>query len=187
MYELRTGSFETVGQLWERFHSQNPNINSDYFRVQLTELIRNGNVEIVETRPINFGDFLKSWRYGFRLWAFLIATLAALPVVEFVQAGFPLSVIRWTAATFLLLFAPGFAFVWMLFPSRQRISGFNRLGLTIAMSLFLVPAIGLVFNFTPLGIEPQPIAAALAALTIAFLFLGAHREYLTQARVLPGP
>jgi uncharacterized membrane protein len=61
-------------------------------------------------------------------------------------------------------------------------SGFNRLGLTIAMSLFLVPAIGLVFNYTPLGIEPQPVAAALAALTITFLFLGAYREYIIQTR-----
>ena len=179
---MRSRGFETVGQLWERFHSKNVKTNSDYFRVQLDELIRNGHVEIVEPHLIGFSDFLKSWRYGFRLWAFLVATLAALPIVEFMQAGFPLSVIRWTAATFLLLFAPGFAFVWVLFPSRQRMSGFNRLGLTIAMSLFLVPAIGLVFNYTPLGIEPQPVAAALAALTITFLFLGAYREYIIQAR-----
>ena len=182
MYELRSAGFETVGQLWERLHSQNVKTNSDYFRVQLGELIRNGHVETVEPRLIEFSDFLKSWRYGFRLWALLIATATALPIVEFMQAGFPISIIRWTAATFLLLFAPGFAFVWVLFPSRQRVSGFNRLGLTIAMSLFLVPAIGLVFNFTPLGIEPQPVAAALAALTITFLFLGACREYLLQAR-----
>jgi len=182
MYDLRIGGFETVGQLWERFHSQNPKTNSNYFRVQLGELMRNGHVEIVETPLINFDDFLRSWRYGFRLWALLIATLAALPIVEFMQAGFPLIVIRWTAATFLLLFAPGFAFVWVLFPSRQRMSGFNRLGLTIAMSLFLVPAIGLVFHFTPLGIEPQPVAAALAALTVTFLLLGAYREYVIQTR-----
>jgi hypothetical protein len=180
MYELRIGGIQTVGQLWERFHSQTRKTNSDDFRVQLGELIRNGHVEIVETRLINFGDFLRSWRYGFRLWALLIATLAALPIVEFMQAEFPLSVIRWTAATFLLLFAPGFALVWVLFPSRQRMSGFNRLALTIAMSLFLVPAIGLIFNFTPLGIEPKPVAAALAVLTIAFLFLGAYREYIIQ-------
>jgi hypothetical protein len=182
MYELRSGGFETVGQLWERFHSQNVKANSDHFRVQLGELIRHGHVDIVEPRFIKFSDFLRSWRYGFRLWAFLIGTAAALPIVEFMQAGFPLSVIRWTAATFLLLFAPGFAFVWVLFPSRQRVSGFNRLGLTIAMSLFLVPATGLVVNFTPLGIEPQSVAAALAALTITFLFLGAYREYTLQTR-----
>jgi len=182
MYELRLGGFETVGQLWEQFHSQNPNINSDYFRVELGELMRNGHVEIVEPRLISFDDFLRSWTYGFRFWAMLIATLATLPIVEVVQAGFPVSVIRWTAATFLLVFAPGFAFVWVLFPSRQRMSGFNRLGLTIATSLFLVPAIGLVFNFTPLGIDPQLVAVALAALTITFLSLGAYREYLVQTR-----
>ena len=182
MNELRIGGFQTIGQLWKHFHSQNPKINSDSFRVELDELVRNGHIETVETRFIGFSNFLRSWTYGFRLWAFLIATLAALPVVEFLQAGFPLYIIRWIAATFLLLFAPGFALVWLLFPSRQRMSGLNRLTLTIAMSLFMVPAVGLIFNFTPLGIEPQPVAAALALLTIVFLFLGAHREYLLQAR-----
>ena len=53
------------------------------------------------------------------------------------------------------------------------------LALAIAMSIFMVPAIGLVLNYTPLGIDPRTIAAILIVLTIVLLFGGAYREFLT--------
>jgi uncharacterized membrane protein len=38
----------------------------------------------------------------------------------------------------------------------------------------------LVLNYTPIGIEPQPIAAILTLLTVVLLFVGAYREFLTM-------
>lgn len=178
MNELQTGRIETVDELWDRLRAQYPKLDFDSFRIELRELMGGGYVEIVEPVFADFAGYLKSWRYGVRAWALLVLTLVTLSVVELLQAPFPLAVIRWTAATFLLLYAPGFAIVWVLFPSRQRMSGLNRLALTIAMSLFTVPAVGLLFNYTPVGIEAQPIAAVIAALTVLSLFFGAYREFL---------
>jgi hypothetical protein len=182
MNELRAGGVQTTRQLSQRVHSKYSDVDFDMedLRVEIKKLMDNGFVESVEPILTEFGEYLRSWRYGFRLWAFLGATIFVFPIVEFLQASFPLAVVRWAAATFLVLFAPGFALVWVLFPSRWRMSGLNRLALTIAMSLFMVPAIGLVLNYTPVEIEPQPIAAILTLLTIGLLFVGAYREFLTM-------
>ena len=166
-----------MSHLSERIHSKYSNIDFDFedLRLEIRRLIRNGYVESVAPSPTDFGDYLRSWSYGFRFWSFVVATLFVFPIVEFLQVGFPLIVVRWVAATFLVLFAPGYAFVWVLFPSRM--SKLNRLALAIAMSIFMVPAIGLVLNYTSVGIDPGPIAAILVVLTIGLLFGGAYREF----------
>jgi hypothetical protein len=179
MSELRVGGMQTMSELSERIHLKYSNVDFDFedLRLEIGKLMSNGHLESVEPSLMNFGDYLKSWRYGFRFWAFVIAMLSAFPIVEFLQAQFPLVAVRWVAATFLVLFAPGFALVWVLFPSRQRMSGLNRLTLTIAMSIFMVPATGLILNDTPIGIEARPIAAILFVLTVGLLFGGAYREF----------
>ena len=181
MNELRVGGMQTMTQLSERVHSKYSNVDFDFegLRVEIRRLISNGYVESVGPSPTNFSHYLGSWNYGFRLWAFVVAMLFVFPIVEFLQVGFPLIVVRWVAATFLVLFAPGFALVWVLFPSRRLMSGLNRLALTIAMSIFMVPATGLVLNYTPIGIDPRTIAAILIVVTIGLLFGGAYREFLT--------
>lgn len=170
-----------MDQLSQRIHSKYSNVDFDPegLRLEIVKLVGNGLVESVEPGLTNFGDYLKSWRYGVRIWAFVVIMMVVFPIVEFLQAGFPLVVARWVAATFLVLVAPGFALVWVLFPSRERMTGLNRFALTIAMSLFMVPVVGLILNYTPIGIEPQPIAAILAVLTICLLMVGAYREFQT--------
>ena len=181
MNELRADGAQTMSELSRRLHSKYSEVDFDFedLRLEIKKLIDRGFAEWIDSSLINFAEYLRSWRYGFRLWAFLGAVILVFPIVEFLQVGFPFVVIRWVAATFLVLVAPGFALTWVLFPSRHRMSGLDRLALTIAMSLFMVPAIGLVLNYTPVGIEPQPIAGILTALTISLLFVGAYREFLT--------
>jgi len=175
--ELRTGRFETVGQLWEYVHNENPTLDFDSFRSQLKQLISAGIVEVKEPQLSNFSAYLSSWEYGLKLWFFAVTTLASVAVVELLELGFPWVVLRWVAATFLLLFAPGFAVTWTLFPSKQQQSNLNRLALTIAISLFLVPVIGLVLNYSVIGIQSSPVALIVGAMTEGFLFVGAYREF----------
>jgi uncharacterized membrane protein len=138
-----------------------------------------GYLETSEPKLNNFRDYLRSWRFGYRVWILLGTTIAALTMVEFLQVSFPLSIVNWIAGTFLVLFAPGYALVWALFPSKQSLSNLNRFVLTVAMSLFLVPSIGILLNFSPIGIRPGPIAWILGFLTLGLLVLGAYREYRT--------
>jgi uncharacterized protein DUF1616 len=175
--ELRTGRFETVGQLWEWFHNQNPTVGFDVFRSQLNQLQAAGIVELEEPRPSNFSGFIRSSRHGLRLWGFVTGTLLAVSIVELSGITYPWVLAQWVAGTFLVLFAPGYAVTWALFPSKQQLSDLSRFALTVALSIFIVPVIGLLFNYTSVGIRPAPIALVIATLTEVSLFAGAYREF----------
>jgi uncharacterized membrane protein len=152
----------------------------DTFREELIELMSSNVVRVHEPPCVDFRNYLSSWNYGLRLWTFMALTLAALATVQFLESAFPLAAARWAAGTFLVLFAPGYALVWALFPSRRHPSGLNRFALSVAMSLFMVPAVGMVFNYTPIGIQPGPIAIGLGAITLVLLAIGAFREFLAM-------
>jgi len=175
--ELRTGRFETVDQLWEWFHNENPTVDFDAFRSQLNQLKDAGIVELEEPRPSDFSGFIRSSRYGLRLWGFVAGTILAISTVELLGSAYPWILVRWIAGTFLVLFAPGYAVTWALFPSKRQLSDLSRFALTVALSIFIVPAIGLLFNYTVIGIRAGPIALVIAALTEVSLFAGAYREF----------
>lgn len=177
MTELRSGRFETIGQLWEYIHNEHPTLNFDSFQSQLNRLMAAGIVEVAEPPLSNFSSYVTSWRYGLRFWFSVLATLASVAVVELVELGFPWMLVRWIAGTFIVLVAPGYAITWALFPSKKHLSDINRLALTIVLSLFLVPAIGLLFNYTVLGIQPGPIALVLGVLAEGLFLIGAYREF----------
>ena len=98
----------------------------------------------------------------------------------------------------LVLFVPGYVLVGVLYPkgpqngsrpdsadrtrSRDRgIDGFERLGLSLAASLAVVPLVAFALNFTPAGIRLEPVLLALSWFTIIFAFLTFVRRLGTDA------
>ncbi len=178
--QSRVSGAKSVEHLWLHIHSKNPEVSLDDFRSQFLELVKQGLVRTNERQPGTFAQYLRSWRFAPRFWAFLVATLLALFIVEIVNADFPAVILRWVAGTFLVLFAPGFALTWSLFPERTHPSGVNRFTLTVVLSLFLTPAIALLLNYTPIGLEARPIAIVMTGLVFVLLFSGAYREFLVS-------
>ena len=62
-----------------------------------------------------------------------------------------------------LLFLPGYAMVAALFPRKQGLDGIQRAGLSLGMSVAIVPLIGLILNYTPWGITVEPVLGSIAA------------------------
>ena len=63
-----------------------------------------------------------------------------------------------------LLFIPGYLLGFALFPLRKKNDGIDtieRIALSFALSLAVVPIIGLVLNFTPWGLQIVPIFLSL--------------------------
>jgi hypothetical protein len=166
-----------TGELWDRLHSRNPELKFESFRQELRELTSRGLIEISEPPVNTFLGYLGSWRFGFRLWLFAGGVISALTIVESVQSSFPLILVRWVAGTIIVVFVPGYAFTWALFPSRQQLSSLNRFALTIAMSLFFVPVVGLLLNYTSFGVQPTLIAGILTVFSLGMAFFGANREF----------
>ncbi len=175
--EVKSKGGITVGELWQGTRLKRPSVEFEEFLNELHALTSQGLLKMEEPPVRSFRDYIKSWRYGFRGWVTALSIIASLVLVEFIQSGFPLVFIRWAAGTFLVLTLPGYTLTWALFPSRTKTAGLNRLALTIAMSLFLVPATGLLLNYTPIGIRAEPIAAILGGVSLLFLYIGIRREY----------
>ena len=76
------------------------------------------------------------------------------------------SFIRTALSLPLVLFLPGYALIAMLFPEKSGLEGMERIALSVAMSVAVVPLIGLALNYTPWGIKETPLLASLSVFTL---------------------
>ena len=76
------------------------------------------------------------------------------------------SFIRIILGLFLLIFLPGYSLISVLFPEETGLEGMERIALSVGLSVAIVPLIGLVINFTPLGIREIPLLTSLSAFTL---------------------
>ncbi len=107
----------------------------------------------------------------------MVVSLILVPVAEF-TAG-PLRIIL--GAVFLL-FLPGYTLMAALFPQRYSLQGVERVALSFALSIAVVPLIGLILNYTPWGIRLEPIFVAIFALmAIASAVALLRRSGLTRS------
>lgn len=94
--------------------------------------------------------------------------------------------IRVALALPLVLLLPGYALVSALFPEApgedgQGLGTFERVALSVALSLALVSMIAYVANFTPYGVTLLPIAVGVIVWSVFFALIG----LLRRARVAP--
>ena len=91
----------------------------------------------------------------------MVLSLILALVIEFAVG--PLRIIL--GAVFLL-FLPGYTLMAALFPRRYSLQGVERVVLSFALSVAVVPLIGLILNYTPWGITIEPIFLAIVALMV---------------------
>jgi uncharacterized membrane protein len=98
------------------------------------------------------------------------------------------SIIRTAFGLPLVLFLPGYAFIAMLFPEKSGLEGMERIALSVAMSVAVVPLIGLALNYTPWGIRETPLLASLSAFTLLLSAVAyARRRQLPADRTFEVP
>lgn len=122
-----------------------------------------------------------------------VAGLTVLAAGAVVQGGVP-DPIRVVVVLPLLLFLPGYAIVSFVYPGRPTESGapgtsgrrstdaVERVALSLAMSLAVVPAVAGVANFIT-GIEPRPVALGVAAVTLGSVVLALLARLRTPSEV----
>lgn len=94
------------------------------------------------------------------VWSAILVPLVMFNVENFVRLIFGIP---------FLLFIPGYILVFVLFPFKRReegISVIERIALSVGVSVSIVPLIGLGLNFSPWGINLQPLLIVL----IGFIF-----------------
>ena len=136
-----------------------------------------GRILLVDPRPpTSFLGYLASG-YSAWFWAvvgFLGVMVASIYVIPQV---YPFSYVRIVAGGVFTLYVPGFALIEALYPMKDDLERLERLGLSLGLSLALVPLIGLVLNYTPWGIRLDPILVSLMLFTLALGVGGVYRKY----------
>lgn len=120
----------------------------------------------------------RSWyeallRPDYSLWLYTLYALTLASLAAVWLGGVP----ALAGAFLLVFFLPGHALVKLLYPG-GRLKPLEELGLSIVLSIAIVPVVGLVLNYTPLGIRPVPSAILLALVAFLGGLAGHRREYL---------
>lgn len=111
----------------------------------------------------------------------LTILFSALAAVGILIVDVTIAPIRVALALPLVLLLPGYAFVSALFPDPPTEDGagfgtLERIALSVALSLAIVPSIAYVANFSPYGVTLLPIAVATVTWTVLFSLIGLLRR-----------
>ena len=106
----------------------------------------------------------------------LIASIVAI-YIPFLDA-IPLRIIL---ALPMVLFIPGYCLIAALFPKNDDIDLIERMTLSIALSIVIVPLIGFGLNFTPWWIRFDPIVISVTLFTLVMLLISFYRRSLVPS------
>lgn len=94
----------------------------------------------------------------------------------------PVEALRVALGVPFVLFLPGYALQAAFLPRTGGLDGVERAALSFGLSLALVPLVGLALHFSPWGIRPTPIVAALASLTLVMAGVAYLRRRLASSQ-----
>jgi uncharacterized membrane protein len=91
------------------------------------------------------------------------------------ENAFPLVYLRYLFGSVFLLFLPGFCLIKALFP-RKELDEIETAGLSVGVSLAMVPLISFLLDLTPWGITLVPLTISFVALTVVFATVAVLRK-----------
>ncbi len=89
----------------------------------------------------------------------------------------PSSGLRFVLGVPFMLFAPGYALIFALFPRKQQIDAIERIGYTLGFSFASVALLGLILNFLPWGVRLYPTLISVAVFTLVISAFAWYRWY----------
>lgn len=183
---------ETAKQL-VRLVQQTQNLSEEEITLLLIELENEDKLHFTKKEPSTPKSpraYALSQKTAWYWTTIALAIVTTIAVFTIPEDAIPIVYIRSMLGSIFVLFLPGYAFIKALFPAQVPIktSSYNldtieRVALGFGMSIALTSIVGLILNYTPLGIRLTPITLSLLALTTVFATASIIREY--QAKVNP--
>ena len=116
-------------------------------------------------------------------WIMIALTLVSSMAVLVIGEVGTLAYIRYVSASLLVLFLPGYALLRAISPSNDQTLGqpnnmysILRLSLSIVLSIVIVSLLGLILDFSPLGVTLDSLVLSLSLFTIIFSTIALFRE-----------
>lgn len=123
----------------------------------------------------NWVGYLLRFKFGSGLIPQGILVIALILIIIFI----PSFVLRIILGLPFLLFFPGYSLIIALFPKKDQIGGIERVALSFGLSIAIVPLIGLILNYTPLGITLESTLYS----TTGFIFITSIIAWLRLRRL----
>jgi hypothetical protein len=132
-------------------------------------------IRLVEARPFKtLGAYAFSPYSSWFLLA-IIATILSLGLL-LVTSGVVLY-LRYIFGSALVLFLPGYSLTEALYAKRKDLDDLTKVALSFGLSLAVIPLMGLILNYNPLGLQLVPLAGSLCAFTLILLTIALFRKY----------
>lgn len=174
---LKKSGMITSKQLYETLVLRFPHLTKDRFADLVQQLVRRGQIDAYDESPRGntLQNYLAAWEKSLWFYASIIASVSSALAVYIIPPNSPLLVLRWVLGLLFVLFLPGYVALQALFPSAE-LDGFDRLALSVAVSVVLDIFSGLALNYTPWRIRLAPILLLLCTLTICLAILALVRQ-----------
>jgi len=136
--------------------------------------------ETIQT-PSSFANYITS-HHSYWYWAVIvIAFVTTITILIITEYASPIVYVRYIFGSIFILFLPGYSLIKVLFPTKE-LDKIERTTLSVGISLALVTIIGLILNYTPLGIRTIPITLTLLALTSIFATVAIIMEHQNKLK-----
>ena len=171
-----------MGQLARMLAEDVGTVDEAVFLETINSMVKDGSLklgwpsyEIYSVLDYLLAPTVSGW-FWLIFWLTLISTLE----IYLVPNLFPLNILRWVFGS-LLVCLPGYATIKLLFPYSE-LAFYERLALSVAVSLAVIPILGFILNFTPWGIRFIPVLGAIGSYTIVAASVAAARSYLATVQ-----
>ena len=147
--------------------------------------LRDDKITLSESRvECDFWNYLTDLLRTIPFWLTIFVSLATLITVYLTPQVEPWSMVRIVVGAVFVLFIPGYSLIHILFPTKEM-DFIERTALSVGLSFAVTPIIGLILNYSSLGIRLDPLIAFLSTVSIAFSFAGTYRRFLLRQNYQP--
>lgn len=167
-----------VRDLYEVLLTQDPQLTEKDATDLVWRLAGEGKVDLIQVRPpsVSLAEFLRMWELNLYFYLSLIISFATVIVVFAMPPAFPFIMFRWVLGLLFVLFVPGYVAVESLFGFAE-FDVFERVALSVGLSITLAMFVGLLVNYTPWRITLTPIVVSLTVLTVILDIAALLRRY----------
>jgi len=180
---LKSSGTTTGDRLYEVLALKFPDLTEDDFADLIERLAMDDRISIHDEPMLakSLQRYLFTWERSLWFYVSIVASVSAALSAYLIPPNSPFLVLRLGLGLLFVLYLPGHVALQALYPSAE-FNRFERFALSVAVSLILDMAGGLLLNFTPGRITLVPILFYLSTLTICLATVSLLRQFQALRR-----
>ena len=175
---------DTIEQLVQAIHKEF-SISEKEAMKYIVDLNSKGKLKLED---ISFPQTGKGYLFSTKAaWYWIIVLLSTATIISVYTIpgdAIPMVYVRYLLGSGFVLFLPGFCLIKALFPKKE-LDNFERIGLSVGMSLAIVALTSFLLSYTAWGITTTTVTISFTSLTVAFASIALLREQGQNKKIDP--